>query len=173
MKIRIGFVSNSSSSSFVVAFDARPKSKEEVQKLLFGNKKTYANPYCDSAVWKDAKKNWPAEEVAQTVWEDLSAMNPLTKEEFIEELRCGSVFGAGHPKYDWKRLGKRQEEKYEEQYRKRCEKWAKGLATEFLKNNKGKVLFMFTYSDNDGEYRCALEHGKLFRGLPHIEICNH
>jgi len=34
MKIRMGFVSNSSSSSFIVAFDKKPESVEEVERLL-------------------------------------------------------------------------------------------------------------------------------------------
>lgn len=36
MKIRQGFVSNSSSSSFVVAFEKKPKTKEKMQEMLFG-----------------------------------------------------------------------------------------------------------------------------------------
>jgi hypothetical protein len=38
MKVRSGFVSNSSSSSFVVVFDKKPKSKGELFKLMFGDK---------------------------------------------------------------------------------------------------------------------------------------
>lgn len=37
MKIRNGFVSNSSSSSFVVAFPKKPETVEEVKDMLFGN----------------------------------------------------------------------------------------------------------------------------------------
>ena len=36
MKIRTGFVSNSSSSSFVVAFSHRPKSVKDLKEMMFG-----------------------------------------------------------------------------------------------------------------------------------------
>ena len=39
MKVRNGFVSNSSSSSFIVAFEAIPASKQILQKMLYSDKK--------------------------------------------------------------------------------------------------------------------------------------
>jgi hypothetical protein len=50
MKIRIGFVSNSSSSSFIVAFRNKPKTVEEIKKLMFGDRRTF--PYAPTN-WKD------------------------------------------------------------------------------------------------------------------------
>jgi hypothetical protein len=53
MKIRNGFVSNSSSSSFVLVFDKKPKSVDEVQTILFGDKKTITM-YDQTITTKDA-----------------------------------------------------------------------------------------------------------------------
>jgi len=41
MKVRNGFVSNSSSSSFIVAWNKKPESVEEVKNILFGDAKTH------------------------------------------------------------------------------------------------------------------------------------
>ena len=45
MKIRSGFVSNSSSSSFVVAWPKKPKTTEEARGMLFADDASYPNPY--------------------------------------------------------------------------------------------------------------------------------
>lgn len=45
MKIRNGFVSNSSSSSFIVSFDKKPSSAEELREILFGDKEYIEHRY--------------------------------------------------------------------------------------------------------------------------------
>lgn len=50
MKTRNGFISNSSSSSFIVAFPKKPKTVEETFKMLFGDREkneeiTYLDDY--------------------------------------------------------------------------------------------------------------------------------
>ena len=45
MKIRNGFVSNSSSSSFVVAFPRKPKTQNDVMKMMFNGKEGDINLY--------------------------------------------------------------------------------------------------------------------------------
>ncbi|MDO8641064.1 MAG: hypothetical protein Q7R33_05930, partial [Nitrosarchaeum sp.] len=63
MKIRHGFVSNSSSSSFVVAFSKLPTSKEIVNEVLFSNVHTIFSPYGDSS--------WPVSHAIDAIWEQL------------------------------------------------------------------------------------------------------
>jgi len=63
MKIRNGFVSNSSSSSFIVVWDKQPESAEEIRKILFGDAK-YHTAYNDDVstelmsetIFKETKK---------------------------------------------------------------------------------------------------------------------
>lgn len=50
MKIRQGFVSNSSSSSFVVGFYRKPKDVAELQQLLFQEDQIYPHPYDDEGI---------------------------------------------------------------------------------------------------------------------------
>lgn len=45
MKIRKGFVSNSSSSSFIVSLDRKPESARELQRVLFGSEECFNHPY--------------------------------------------------------------------------------------------------------------------------------
>jgi hypothetical protein len=69
MKTRLGFVSNSSSSSFIVAFDAIPNSPAELKKLLFDDKTAIG--YYDKAI--------TTERATYTIWDDMQSNNPLDK----------------------------------------------------------------------------------------------
>jgi hypothetical protein len=67
MKIRTGFVSNSSSSSFIVAFAKVPESQEELQQMLFGDDEKFSI-YGDTFLTAD---------VAAVVWRDLKVAKPI------------------------------------------------------------------------------------------------
>jgi hypothetical protein len=64
MKVRNGFVSNSSSSSFVVAFPKKPKSVEDVHKMMFDGEDGRIQPY-------DFADGLSYSQIAKRVWDDI------------------------------------------------------------------------------------------------------
>ena len=189
MKTRNGFVSNSSSSSFLVVFQKVPASIDEMKELLFGKEKTYAGAW-------DGQGPYPTFSVAAAVFGDIQGKMPWEKPEHLvhhlNEYMDGKFIKAftkknKPPKYpkepkgiDWTVDYKEREktapfkkwEKLQSAYRKAFDKWALKALKEFIKKNPG-MLFEFEYSDQDGSFRAAMEHGTLFKRLPYIRISNH
>ena len=143
MKIRNGFVSNSSSSSFVVAFPREPKSLDDVKEILFvKGQSDYPNPH----TWEhipDDEAFWPVGRVAEIVWNEIQENGSATKKQMKESVGSG-----------W----------YEELDR-RLEK--------FLNQNPDATFYVFEYSDSDGALFSAMEHGTLFRRVKHIKTSKH
>ena len=175
MKTRNGFVSNSSSSSFVIALSEKPKSVAQVMDLLCDDdQSSFSHPY--------ERQGLAASDVAACVLRDLGdeEAGPLTFDQLVEELMGGWLF------YD--QLEKefpypdREDDPEMIEWRKVCKKRDvrhRELATEyaqaFLKREEivGKLLFRVEYSDNDGSFYCAMEHGDIFHNIPHVRISHH
>jgi hypothetical protein len=152
MKFRRGFVSNSSSSSFILALPSLPKSAEELRAWLFGDIAYLSHPYEIRAV--------PALQAANSVFEQITE----TDSHLETAERVADLVQAPHSFECYRRDRKR--------YDKKANEYETKTAKEFVESNKGKSFFLVTYSD-ETPFGSFMEHGGIFNNIPHIEINNH
>jgi hypothetical protein len=193
MKTRNGFVSNSSSSSFVIGFKQKPKSVAEMKRILFGKDDTVT--YYDESLSTDR--------IADTVYNDIKNQLPATVKQIDEEIRSG--WFSGYPEisinkefytlarefttkyknlswYDPDKLKNKEAKKLAIQIKtisdeneKSREDALKKAFDEYIKEVmpklKGLTCFIVSYSDNSGE--AVMEHGGIFDRIPHVRISHH
>lgn len=208
MKTRKGFVSNSSSSSFIVGFDKVPETSDDLGKMMFStNQGILITEYCGEMLIPD---------IIERVFNDLKNATPLTETEIVEEIKSGHFDGApsfwenvernnntreiekefcdlynkdlsnphkkihsmnedcsyNHPKY--KEYLKRWNDEWNRIHEIEQKIW-NAAAIKYFNSVKhkfqGRKNYKFEYSDNSGEE--TLEHGNIFRRLPHIQISHH
>jgi hypothetical protein len=160
MKYRDSFISNSSSTSFIIGLENKPKSVEETQQLLFGNEKYLPDCFNDAILY-------PAKEIAKVVFEDLISTKSLQDDEFIDlvyslELQDESL---RNPEY-W------ENKDIEKMIHEICKSRAKDTVS-FLKRKWSNRQFYHLEYNDDTDIGCAIENGGVFGLLPHIEINNH
>ena len=142
MKKRLGFVSNSSSSSFIVAFKEKPTTIEELRDLLFPGKEL-TDPYVETTHWDETTMYITIQEALEIVLRELEEQNGTDDLKKAEELFSSGWSGSPY---------------LEE-------------AAGFLKRNKDCKLYRFCYADEDGRFWSAMEHGGLFNNLDDAVYC--
>lgn len=168
MKIRAGFVSNSSSSSFIVAFPRVPKSAEEVHEMMFPKGPEDICPYGDS---------YSSQTVAEEVWSEVQKKKSrLAKREVTDQIVQGSF--PGQPEYDFEAYRPSEEEDWYEDkdamddFREKERAAAQKLADKFLAQAGNRPLYLLDYEDNTS-FGSAMEHGDVFHHIPNIRISKH
>lgn len=182
MKVRTGFVSNSSSSSFIVWMDKKdvPETVEELQELMFGDEKV--NAYDDGL--------YNTFDIAYRVFEDMHGEENEDNSIMKNESARDAILGMGYDELDriiirknsWNYIDDENEfyeknfgcKNYEDQYK--YIKYFEAILgykklIEKEKKLKDKAVYVFCYADENGE--AWLEHGEIFRNLDHITISNH
>ena len=208
MKFRNGYVSNSSSSSFIVVFKKIPQGSQEMFDLMFGEDEKVIN------LWEDSHSTVT---IAETVFRDIKHIiddtdktpiterytrtGRITSEEELGEMIARGSFdglppspsrndrnresnkladqarseGVENPYQDkkWKEKIRIAEDKEWNDYYERSNEAARKIAASFWEEHKDKEILIFEYSDNDGSLFSTMEHGDIFRKLPHIRVSHH
>lgn len=168
MKTRYGFVSNSSSSSFILNFpNGKPKSKDELQKILFGERKEYHVPY--------DTEFYPSDVIADAIWSQLSIASVATKEEILNIIKNGypslepwveKMLTVKYPEVDnyatnnkisWK-VWEAEHNKYAEQ---------------FMTMFHDDKYYILEFSDRDSSLQGAIEHGTALNSVTTLKISHH
>ena len=166
MKIRHGFVSNSSSSSFLVFFPYEPVSREDVRKMMYPK-------LTDSNIKSVYDYSLSIGDITDVVWKDIQSKQKNNIEDAIQIMdNERDDDNKDYPnekdymdyltgKLDWKG------------YHKDCREVNRKKILEILekRQNPEEVFYVFEYSDSDGEV--LLEHGDIFENLYNITVSNH
>jgi hypothetical protein len=199
MKIRNGFVSNSSSSSFILGFDIKPRSVKELHSLLFGDME-HLQYYSDSHKTLD---------LAKRIFKDLKGKRALSIKGLEKAVGSGyfpgypdtwnrpdpaseklvTQFRESFPEYKgdyWavdkitrpmaKQLALKihalQKEEREKENAEVEEALKKYMAKVVLPKMKGKKVYALEYGDHERD-GAAIEHGGAFTNIDHIQISHH
>jgi hypothetical protein len=193
MKIRNGFVSNSSSSSFVVGFDLDCHTFEEFCKNVSFFGRDLDTPVENYDTYIDKPVTY--RECLKKLWDDLQIKGPCVNENKLEKWFMEyTKHGFSTPEtgfyfneyqfvetcYALGNIANEYPPEKRENIVKKLEKigrgWntivAKALMHEMLERYSGNLYFI-SYSDDDGDMQSLMEHGDFWNIVPHVRINNH
>jgi len=171
MKVKIDFVTNSSSSSFLVVFEKRVKTFEDVEFLISRADKA-RQVLKDALAQKPKKINPKSIKLVDYIANELSYgyIDWIDRDDSkMKDIFCkreGITTSQLHNNLIWSKS-------FYDEERSLKEKAYTEKAAEFISLHEGKYLYLFHYGDDDGLFMSEMEHGFTFTRLPHITISKH
>ena len=170
MKLKPTFITNSSSSNFIVAWPYKIKKIEDVLPFIPNYQKAQIVFY--DSIEQSGKKIKLSKKLIKEMVEKLKGgiidFDHLNHEERKDAfLKRNNITDKEYRKNStWQTLF------WDENVRKKVERY-KEKAVAFIKANEGSYYYIYRYADEDGEFYSELEHGGTFNNLNHIRIVNH
>jgi hypothetical protein len=105
---------------------------------------------------------------------DLQGQDELTEDQMVEEISGGYV----HEVMDGIRWPDIPREATEDERKRLMDEYNQKIdarSRQYYERQPLRKLhcFRFSYCDNDGTFESNMEHGEIFRRLPHVRISNH
>lgn len=166
MKQRSGFVSNSSSSSFILCFNKDPMNKD--------------NLAAEMGVCTSFEEHWNhtveicSEVIIDNIYKKLIAAGPATDDKIEYELNCSIPWGISRddPTYPKWKDGK------DDEYYAKVDEWNNNFTTTneefvaFRQSMQGKHVYIIEFED-DTTSEAMYETGKPFRNIETVLRVSH
>jgi len=199
MKIRAGHVSNSSSSSFIIATDKPLDSVEAIKEQVFHNAGSNTEGWVSGEYWDDpfriedlceGFKQGICEEYETECWNEEKgeyeeknySINTiediLNCEELMIEIGWRQIYSNQKLNQDYyDNLPAWNNHEACEKYEIKWNQIALNLAKEYMEKQRpkfeGKHIVYAVFADEDGRLGCQLEHGSHWHNVANIRISHH
>lgn len=170
MKIKTGFVTNSSSSSFIIAFPEEIKDIEIVKKYIAEKYSNTVLGDCLNQTPIRIKDKTSLKQVSDEISSGTVALTPYVSYYDREIAFCQRE---GITSKDLRENIMWSHQFFKEEDMRTVED-AQNHAAEFLqKLATTDYIYILEYGDEDGSYFSEMEHGNIFHAVPNLRVSKH
>lgn len=171
MKYRQSFISNSSSSSFIIAIKDFPNSEKKFKEMLL--KEFGADNSVPYKADNDIIITW--DQISKDFFQSLRKGKNPGMRKLVQEIESAYLYDIEDRHW----YGRDRNES-EEDYRRNQTiqninilKKKKTFLKNFLDQHKGDTFFIISYADEDGSFGSAMEHEIVPGSFPNIHCSHH